>query len=94
MAGTQNPATQSTIEALRNRIGRELGSLNLKEAADRHRARVVFIESVLSWEFGDQLLNDQRLGALVRDIEESVESHPQAAAALDNMLMQLHSGAR
>ncbi len=90
--GKADPAgtTPVTIEQLRQRIGRELRDLDLKLPTNRRRARIIFIESVLTWDFGDALLNDPQFGFFVRDIEESMSSNPDVASVLDQVLLQLH----
>lgn len=79
------------IEELQRRIGREIGELDMKLPANRRRARIIFIESVLTWDFGDELLNDPQFGFFVRDIEESMSANADVAATLDQMLSQIHS---
>ena len=83
-------SVQISIEQLQERIGRELKDLDLKVPANRRRARIIFIESVLTWDFGDDLLNDPQFGFFVRDVEESMSANPDVASSLDLVLSQMH----
>jgi hypothetical protein len=80
-----------SVEELRRRVGREIASLDMKLPANRRRARIIFIESVLTWDFGDELLNDPQFDFFVRDVEESLNANPDVAASLDKVLSQLHT---
>jgi hypothetical protein len=80
-----------SIEELRKRLGREMRNLDLKLPENRRQARIIFIESVIAWDFGDGLLNDPNFSLFVRDVEKSMSSDPKVAQALDQLLQQLQN---
>ncbi len=87
------PASIVSIEELRKRLGREIRSLDLKLPENRRQARILFIESVIGWDFGDALLNDPRFSIFVRDVETSMVSDPKIAETLDKILLDLQTSA-
>lgn len=92
--GNQSAAPAAiTAEQLQIRIGRELKRLDLRSATGRRQARQVFLESVLAWDLGEQLLTDARFGFVIKDVEESIEAAPQVSQALDELLLHLQDSA-
>jgi hypothetical protein len=88
-AATRNGSAAISVDELRKRLGRSIRALDLSIAANRRQARLMFIESVIAWDFGDNLLNDPQFSLFVRDVEASMCSDPTVGTALDLVLSQL-----
>lgn len=81
-----------TIQALKARIEERIGAIE-SDAPDRdRRAQRIFLESVIAWEFGDQLLLDSQVGRLVDGIQETFETDPELNSQFHDLLSQLSHG--
>jgi hypothetical protein len=85
-AGTQRGAT---VEDLRGRLIDELRAFDLSTEAGRKRARISFIESVLTWEFGTAVVGDSKFLALVEKIDEAIGLDHDSSVRFDGMLSAL-----
>lgn len=63
-------------EALRKRIAGAIEALDPDDPDREHKAARLFVENVLSWQFGDALLNDSRFTALVEEVQGALEQEP------------------
>lgn len=82
-------ANRRTVEELRAHIGERVRSLEPNNPERRRRARRIFLESVLAWEFGDQLLLDNQFSRLIDGIQEAFESDPEIDRELSDLLTDL-----
>lgn len=76
------------VEEIKRKIGARLEAL---PPAERNGARAmqVFIESIIAWEFGEQILADSKFGDLSKDVLDAIAADEQASAQLRRMLRQL-----
>jgi len=68
-----NSTSQLSIEELENRIIERVKSVDIDEKNGKTKA-YIFIESVLAWEFGEDILNDPGFHDLVSRVAESIQS--------------------
>lgn len=78
-----------SIQELRSRIEARLLALEAGAPDRRRRARRIFFESVLAWEFGDQLLLDSQFSRMIDNIEETVQTDPEMNQQFDELLSSL-----
>lgn len=63
-------------EALRQRIGLAIEGIAEDDPARRRKAMRLFVENVLTWQFGDALLNDPAFASLADDVQRTLEQEP------------------
>lgn len=89
---TQNDARRSTTkpgpEEIQRRIGQRLRNLEPGERLG-NRGTQVFIESVLAWEFGDDVLADPGFGELVASVREILVDDPDLQKSMQRLVEQL-----
>ena len=49
----------------------------------------MFLESVLSWQFGDELLLDRGFEEMIAGVQEALQSHPRLEQRLAQLLRDL-----
>ena len=88
----QAPADRSSprhdVFELRSRIAARLSGLSPEERASG-RATRIFIESVLVWEFGDELFGDERLAELSSEVQRALEDAPGVGDRLTELVQSL-----
>lgn len=78
-----------SIEQLRQHIGERVRAIKPEMPEHGRQARRVFFESVLAWEFGDQLLLDNQFSRLIDGIQEAFEADPEIDHELHELLVDL-----
>jgi hypothetical protein len=81
-------APKQDIEELRVQIARRLEALSPEDRRSR-RGQQVFLESVLVWEFGDQITTDPAFGSLTARIQQAIEQEPVMSAQFGDLLESL-----
>jgi ferric-dicitrate binding protein FerR (iron transport regulator) len=71
---------------LRQRVLDRVKSIDPSDPQRKNRSRRIFIESVLAWEFGEQLLSDRRLDELVEQVLDAMSSLPDIDQQLSELL--------
>lgn len=90
-ARAASKASKPAIEQLERRLVERLRSLDNDTAEPSRRAVRAFLESVLAWEFGEELLQDARFLEMARDIENQILSDPGLNQRLGALFKQLRS---
>lgn len=85
--GPRTPAKTSP-EEIQRRIGQRLRNLDPDDRFG-NRGTQVFIESILAWEFGDEVLTDPRFGDLVANVRETMAEDPALQQSLQRLLNNL-----
>lgn len=88
---TQTPpraAAKQDIEELRVQIARRLEALSPEDRRSK-RGQQVFLESVLVWEFGDEITTDPAFSSLTAQIQKAIEQEPAMSAQFGDMLESL-----
>lgn len=91
-AGRQGVAgsapTRAPMQALRTRIHERITGLDIS-GADRRTAGRVFLESVLAWEFGDDLIGDPRFDEMLREVHDTIDADPKLRNRFHELLQQI-----
>lgn len=66
-----------------------LRSLDPNDPRRQQKARRVFLESVLSWQFGDELLLDRGFEEMIAGVQEALHAHPRLEQRLARLLSEL-----
>jgi hypothetical protein len=77
------------LAALKRTVQERLASIDPGDTRRADKARRVFLESVLAWHFGDELLLDRRFDEMVVGVQEALEAHAKTDASLDRLLREL-----
>lgn len=79
------------IQELRARIEARMHALEAGTPDRNRRARRIFFESVITWEFGDELLLDSQFLRMIDDIEKTVEADPEINRQFSELLASLYA---
>lgn len=80
--------SRTDIEGLRGRITARLGALPADERGSSRAARI-FVESVLVWEFGDEVLHDPTFSDLLAQVQDSLTGDPELSRRFIALLNEL-----
>jgi hypothetical protein len=83
------PTRRPGLAALQSKVKQRLGALDPEDPRRADKARRVFLESVLAWQFGDALLLDRGFEEIVAGVQEALRAHPQVDARLARLLLDL-----
>ena len=75
-----------TYAELEQSIIQRVRQLDRRGAEWELQARQIAVASILSWEFGDDLLNDPAFADMLVDVEKRLESNPNAAREMQRIL--------
>lgn len=82
--------SKTSVGELRQKVRERIRALPQDGLADEEHAARVFLESVLLWEFGDDVAPSPELAGLVSDIAAEMRSHPELqrdlATLIDNLV--------
>lgn len=86
--GASNAARSSrqSLSQLRERVLTRMASIDPADPQHKSRSRRIFIESVLAWEFGEQLLSDRGLDELVEQVQAAMSGSPEIELQLSELL--------
>jgi len=79
-------ADKPGIPELRARIHERLRALDPADPRRSQKAKRLFLESVLAWEFGNELLLDRRLEDMLDGIQQTISTSPELDARFDELL--------
>lgn len=85
------PVQRPTVEQLRARIHERILALGPDDPERRRKAQRLFLEAVIAWEFGEQLLMDSELNRLIDRLEATFASEPEMEHELNAALQGLES---
>lgn len=72
---SSRPSPKIDSQTLQRQISEKLSAIPKHTRTDT-KATKVFVEAVLQWEFGDELLNDNQLETMTLDIIKSMQTTP------------------
>ena len=75
-------------DELKNNISKRIKSLNNSETRD-DSAREIFLESIILWEFGENIANDPFFAELKSKILLALKENKETSAKLDKIIEQL-----
>jgi hypothetical protein len=79
------------VEQLRQRVVERVRALDPDDPRRPGKARRIFLESVLAWEFGDDILQDNRFDEMLTHIEHGFDAAPEMTDQLDELLAALQT---
>ena len=79
---------QSSLQQLQQKIAERVRAIDPDDAQRGQKSTLIFLESVLRWEYGEGLLNDPRFFNMLDEIQSGMESDP----AIRNKLKKLIEG--
>ena len=85
----QRPARRPSLAALQEKVRERLQAIDPDDPRRADKARRVFLESVLSWQFGNDLLLDRGFEEIVSGVQEALRAHPRIDARLARLLREL-----
>jgi hypothetical protein len=77
---------QRSLAQLKQRVRDRLKNIDPSDPQRKNRSRRIFIESVLAWEFGEQLLSDRKLDEFVEQIQTAMSNQPDIDQQLSELL--------
>lgn len=80
------PAAVGELQAT---LAHRIKAINPDDKRRTHKATRIFLETVLSNEFGDVLLNDPRFGELIEEIQATMEADEELQSKLEALILQL-----
>lgn len=85
-------SAKPNIEQFERRLTERLQGLNLEDEARYRKGTRIFLEAVLTWELGEDLIQDARFADMVEHVETQMRSQPEISAKLDRLLDQMMRG--
>jgi len=82
------PAARAGIDEIKRKIGARIKSLSEDERRGA-KAVQIFVESVITWEFGDQLLQDPQLTDLSKEIVQAISENQDVWNKMQALLNQI-----
>jgi hypothetical protein len=82
-------ARRPALTALRAKVRERLGSLDPDDPRRPDKAQRIFLESVLAWQFGNQLLLDRGFEDIIAGVQEALRANPKVEARLGELLREL-----
>jgi len=89
VAAPTRPARRPPLTVLKSKIQERLKALDPDDPRQPEKARRIFLESVLAWQFGDELLIDRGFAEVVSGVQEALRAHPQVDSRLAEVLREL-----
>jgi len=82
------PQRKADIQDLKTQIAKRLTGLSPEERRSK-RGQQVFLESVLVWEFGDEITSDPAFAQLTAEIQQAIEKESAVSDRFGDMLESL-----
>jgi len=84
-------ARRPSLAVLKLKVQERLKALDPEDPRRAEQARRIFLESVLSWQFGNELLLDRGFEEVVSGVQEAISADPHVDARLARLLRDLAS---
>lgn len=85
-ASTSGAASPKELRAL---IYERLKGMNSNEAQYKHKAKRLFLESVVTWEFGGDIVRDQNFDDMLNSIQDAIDSNAETKVMFDRVIGEL-----
>lgn len=85
----QSQTTRPTRAALKAQIARRLEALDSDDPAHDARASRIFVEAIIAWEFGDEIVNDPKYADMIAQIDGQLQADEQIRSRFADMLRGL-----
>jgi hypothetical protein len=87
--GAARSTRRPSLAALKRKVKERLATIDANDERRGEKARRVFLESVLTWQFGDELLLDRGFEEMVAGVQEALKAHAQTDARVSQLLREL-----
>ncbi len=77
------------IDELQRKTREKIGRLDPSDPKVQHKSIRIFLESVLTWQFGESLIEDPKFYGLLEDVQNAIESDPDVCQNLTNLIAKL-----
>jgi len=89
-AGTFEKKIKKTSAAeLKKNISDKLKKLDINSESYQKLSKSIFLESVILWEFGDDIINDPSFHQIIEKITSAINSNEKASKDLATLVKQL-----
>ena len=82
----------SAAPDLRQTLARRIGAVDARDPQFHEKATVLFVESILSAEFGEGIGNDAGFRDMIREIARTLAAEPAIAGDLSQLFAELTGG--
>ena len=89
-SSAQKSSGRADTQQLERQIINQIRALDLKDKNHQARAIQIFIGSVLAWEFGDEIVQDDRFPELLEEVYRMMTNEPQIKMKLDQLIDKLN----
>ena len=90
VARTHASEQRTSPEALRRKIEHAIEGIDPDDPARGKKAARLFVENVLTWQFGEALINDPGFAALVEEVQTTLELAPGFGETLLGFVLREH----
>lgn len=87
-ADTDPPQTRS-VEELKRRLTSKLKQLDKNQPDFEHRAQTAIVETIVTWEFSDKLLDDPEFPFVIKQLCDNFISNHAVGAKLSSLIDDL-----
>lgn len=84
-ASGQQVKDKSDAELIKRKVIRQISAIDLDDPRRSHKAAQLFVENILTWQFGDELRNDPKFSALVDNVVEVLMREPAIIQQLNEL---------
>lgn len=81
-------ASKPNLKQLEQQIATRIIKLDQDDPNKFKKATKIFVESVLAWEFGTELLQDSRFSEIIKKVETTIEQEPKLKKELGELINQ------
>lgn len=87
---TDSSASSSlNLKQLEQRIVERVKAINDDGRDPRRKASYVFVESVLAWEFGEQMLKEPDFADIINKVNDAIRTNPAMSDKIDHLLLDM-----
>lgn len=83
------PQPRASVDALREKVRERIGGLDPREGEHREKAIRIFLESIILWEFGDELAPTHEFSEIITNIRSEMNAHPTLRSHLNSLVDEL-----
>jgi hypothetical protein len=87
-ADAPRAGSSQVADTLKSRLRARIGGL---DGSDLNKMRDRFVETVLLWEFGEEIAPDPQFAEVVARVSEQLAAHPTVGKRLHELLLQIAS---
>ena len=88
-APAAKPPGRMSVPELKRRVQDRIKAVGREDRNRQNKAKRIFLESVLAWEFGEALLLDKNFDELLDRIEKSFAASPEMDAQFSQLVEEL-----